>query len=246
MTGIRDAMLHRKLFIADGHHRFETSINFMNECREKKWIPAAVESFDKRMVTCINVAEGVAILPTHRLVRDLPAFDCRSFLQDIGFCFAIERFASSEELWKKMKEACSDHVLGFYPGGIGEFYLLRLKPDAFEDPLLLKLGKAFRELDVSILHSLILERHLGIDESKLAAQTHVDYAPERDSCIRLVNEGRYQAAFFLNPATAEQIQRIASLGERMPQKSTDFYPKLLTGLIFMRMTINKGDTSIDD
>ena len=80
---------------------------------------------------------------------------------------------------------------------------------------------------------------MGIDASRLEAQTNVDYERDRDSCIRLVDEGKYQAAFFLNPTTAEQVQRIASSGERMPQKSTDFYPKLLTGLVFMRMNIKK-------
>jgi uncharacterized protein (DUF1015 family) len=80
---------------------------------------------------------------------------------------------------------------------------------------------------------------MGIDESKLAAQSHLDYVRERELCIQLVDKGKYQAAFFLNPATAEQMQRISSRGEKMPQKSTDFFPKLLTGLVFMRMQIRK-------
>jgi len=239
VAGITTAMHSQRLFIADGHHRFETSVNFMNECREKKWTPAAVESFDKRMVTCFNIAGGVTILPTHRLVRDLAAFDARSFLSNIGSYFAIERFPSAPDVWKEMRESRKDHVFGFYAENIGEFYLLRLKPQALEDPLILKHAESYRRLDVSILHSLLLDRYLGIDENKLAAQTHIDYAQDRDSCIRMVNEGRYQAAFFLNPTTAEQMQRIASLGERMPQKSTDFYPKLLTGLVFMKMCIGK-------
>ncbi len=236
---ITNALHSQKLFIADGHHRFETSVNFMKECREKKWIPAAVESFDKRMVTCFNIAGGVTILPTHRLVRDLHTFDARSFLDSIDSYFAIERFCKTQDLWEEMKKSRKGHVFGFYAENIGGSYLLRLKPQAFEDPLLLKRAEAIRELDVSILHSLLLERYLGINESKLAAQTHIDYAPERDSCIRMVREGKYQAAFFLNPTTAEQMLRIASLGERMPQKSTDFFPKLLTGLVFMKMEIKK-------
>ncbi len=239
VAGIANAMRPQKLFIADGHHRFETSVNFMKECREKKWAPAAVESFDKRMVTCFNTAGGVTILPTHRLVRDLPAFDARSFLGSIGSYFEIERFSSIQDLRKEMDESREDHVFGFYAEITEGLYLLRLKPQALADPVLLKRAEAFRDLDVSILHSLLLERYLGIDEDKLEAQTHIDYAHKRDSCIRMVNEGRYQAAFFLNPTTAEQMQRIASLGERMPQKSTDFYPKLLTGLVFMKMEIKK-------
>ena len=85
-----------------------------------------------------------------------------------------------------------------------------------------------------------LVRHLTLQKNgKLESQAHVDYERDRDTCIRLVDEGRYQAAFFLNPTGAEQVRRIGLSGERMPQKSTDFYPKLLTGLVFMRMNISK-------
>jgi uncharacterized protein (DUF1015 family) len=239
MDEIRGAMHPQKLFIADGHHRFETSVNFMNECKRRNWSPGGVESFDTRMVTCFNIAAGVTILPTHRLVRDLPAFDAQSFLKEIGRDFSIERLSSAENLWRKMKEARKDHVLGFYPQHLEEFFLLRLQQPSLKNSLSSELEEAHSKLDVSILHTLLLERRLGIDENKLAAQAHVDYGSERETCIRMVHEGKYQAAFFLNPTTAEQMQRIASLGERMPQKSTDFYPKLLTGLVFMRMNIRK-------
>ena len=236
---IREALRPQKLFIADGHHRFETSVNFMNECEQKRWVPAAVESFDKRMVACFNSADGVTILPTHRLLRDLPAFDGRAFLRSIEPCFTIQRLSAADELWEKMREGRKFNVFGFYAHSLGEFFVLRLRESAREDPLLLRYSEAYRALDVSILHALLLQRHLGIDEAKLAAQAHVDYAREPESCIRLVNEGSYQAVFFLNPTSADQMQRIASLGERMPQKSTDFYPKLLTGLVFMQMRIAK-------
>jgi uncharacterized protein (DUF1015 family) len=238
LVRIQDVMRSQKLFIADGHHRFETSINFMQECNQKNWRPVAIESFDKRMVTCFNSAGSMTILATHRLVHDLPGFDARSFLRGIEPLFTVELIPSTDGLWKKMREERESHVFGFYAGS-GEFYLLRMKPSAKEDSFLLKHTEAHRELDVSILHSLLLERHLGIDKDKLAAQTNIDYVREHESGIRQVDEGKYQAAFFLNPTTPEQMQHIASLGERMPQKSTDFYPKLLTGLVFMKMRIGK-------
>jgi uncharacterized protein (DUF1015 family) len=238
LSQIQNSMQSQKLFIADGHHRFETSINFMHECVQKNWFPAGVESFDKRMVTCFNSVGSITILATHRLVRDLSGFDMPSFLQTIEPLFSAESMPSADGLWREMNDKQKNHVFGFYAGS-DEFYLLRMKPSAREDPLLLKHAEAYRELDVSILHSLLLERYLGIDEGKLAAQSNIDYERERESCIRLIDEGKYQAAFFLNPTSAEQMQRIASSGERMPQKSTDFYPKLLTGLIFMKMKIEK-------
>jgi uncharacterized protein (DUF1015 family) len=237
---IQTTMEHQKLFIADGHHRFETSVNFMHECEKKNWKPAAIESFDKRMATCFNSAAGVAILPTHRLIRDLPGFDCQFFLRNIEEGFFVEPLVTAEELWARMKQYRDTNVLGLYAAGLKKFFLLRLKKEAHSDPLLHGRTGHYARLDVSILHSLILERHFGIDESKLAAQAHVDYERDRDSCIRMIDEGKYQAAFFLNPTTVEQMERIALTGEPMPQKSTDFYPKLLTGLIFMRMCIKKG------
>lgn len=226
---MQDSMRSQRLFIADGHHRFETSINFMNECREKGWEPAGLESFDKRMVTCFNSVDGVTILPTHRMIRDLPEFDPGTFLRKIEDHFEAEPVSSASALWEKMKKGQRDNVFGFYPATLGKFYFLRLRKNVEVD----------RRLDVSVLHSLLLERLLGIDESKLASQAHLDYMRERDLCIQLVDEGKYQAAFFLNPTTAEQMQQIASRGERMPQKSTDFFPKLLAGLIFMQMKIAK-------
>ena len=236
---IRAAMSARDLFIADGHHRFETSVNFMNECAAQGWRPEGMESFDKRMVTCFNSTSGVTILATHRLLRDLDGFDPRSLLERLGEHFTVEPAASAAELWEGMRAGQNDHVFGFYAGSAAGFHLLRMKPSAMDTGALRRHPEAFRDLDVSILHSLILEQHLGIDERKLAAQSHIDYERGRDAGVRKIDEGGYQAAFFLNPTSAAAMQRIASLGERMPQKSTDFYPKLLTGLLFMKMKLGK-------
>jgi uncharacterized protein (DUF1015 family) len=237
---IQAAMKSQKLFIADGHHRFETSVNFMHECEQNNWKAAGVNSFDKRMVTCFNSADGVTILPTHRLIRDLPGFDPQTFLQNIEGYFDVEQVHSDSLLWEKMKENRHSNVFGFYSANPKRFCLLQLKEHALDDPLLRSHTEAYRRLDVSILHLLLLERFLGIDESKLKAQSYIDYIRERETCISMVDGGSYQAAFFLNPTTAEQMQLIALLGERMPQKSTDFFPKLLTGLVFMQMKIDKS------
>ncbi len=237
---IQNSMSSQKLFIADGHHRFETSVNFMNECVRRNWKTAGIESFDKRMVACFNSADGVTILPTHRLIRDLQAFDASAFLKKIEQHFEVESLPSATVLWNAMEQGQNDNVFGFFSSGLKKCYLLRLKKQAKEDPILLKHNEVYRQLDVSILHALLLERYLGIDEIKLAAQAHVDYARERASCVQMVEQGSYQAVFFLNPTPAQQMQRVASLGERMPQKSTDFFPKLLTGLLFMKMKIQKG------
>ncbi len=239
LRAIQDAMLSQDLFIADGHHRFETSINFMKECEQKNWKPAAVESFDKRMATFFNSADGVTILATHRLIRDLPGFDALSFLDRVRQDFQVEPVRSAADLWTEMKPAQNQKTFGFYPASLKQFFVLRLKEPALADPFLSRYSEAYRRLDVSILHSLILDRYLGIDENKLTLQAYVDYERDPETCIRLVDQGKYQAVFFLNPSTVEQMLQIASMGERMPQKSTDFFPKLLTGLVFMKMEIEK-------
>ncbi len=234
---ISDAMVVEELFIADGHHRFETSLNFMKECEAQGLKPAALESFDQRLVACFNSADqGTTILPTHRLVRGVPGFRSTVFLELADQYFEIEVLGSAEQLWERMKLGGQvNHVFGFYPADTGRFHLLSLREEAKIDPLMLAHPEAYRHLDVSILHTLVLDRFLGIDEAKLVAQENVDYFRDRQESVHEVQQGRYQAAFFLNPTTVEQMQRIALLGERMPQKSTDFFPKLLTGLLLMKM-----------
>ncbi len=237
---IQEAMVPEELFIADGHHRVETSVNFMKECQAKGWKSSGPESFDKRLVACFNSADhGTTILATHRLVRDLPRFKSSSLLRKVGQYFEVVHLRSAAQLWELMKKERENHVFGFYPSDTNRPNLLRLKEEGGVDPLMLSHGEAYRHLDVSILHTLVLDHLLGIDEKSLVTQSHVDYARDREMCLRLVDEGKYQAAFFLNPTTVEQVQRVALLGERMPQKSTDFYPKLLTGLVFMKMKISK-------
>ena len=238
---IQDAMTPEELFIADGHHRYETALDFMKECESRGWKPAALESFDKRLVACFNSADaGITILPTHRVVRDLARFDSAEFLRGAAQYFEVERVESAGDLVEKMKKTRGNaHVFGFYPGDRREFSLLVLRDEAKVDPLMLAHPEVYRHLDVAILHTLVLDRLLGIDEAKLVAESHVDYVREREAAIRRVEEGSAQAVFFLNPTTVESVQRVALVGERMPQKSTDFYPKLLTGLVFMKMKIQK-------
>ena len=228
----------RDLFIADGHHRFETSVNFMRECEQNGWIPQEAESFDKRMVACFNSAAGVTILATHRLLRDMPDFNAEKLLHSLEEHFTVDRTETSELLWERMLEGRNRNVLGFYSGN-GMFYLLTVKPDALSDASFQNHSDPWRKLDVSILHTLILDRCLGINAEKLAGQSNIDYARSREACLERVDAGKYQAAFLLNPTTPRQLQSVASTGERMPQKSTDFFPKLLTGLVFMKMKIRK-------
>ncbi len=234
---IQDAMVPEELFIADGQHRFEAALQYKRECEALRWKPAAAESFNGRMVACFNSAEGsITVLPTHRLICDLADFEPTAFLQRAGKYFAVEPVPDAVDLWLKMAEGREvSHVFGFYAGK--KFFLLRLKVKV--DPLMHAHAEAYRHLDVSIMHTLVLGQLLGISESQLDRHSHVDFARDRDACVQSVDEGDYQAAFFLNPTSVEQLQRVASLGELLPQMSTDFHPKLLTGLLFMKLQISR-------
>lgn len=224
------------LYIADGHHRFETALQFARECREKRWQPAAVESYDKRMMALFNLeSKGISILPTHRAVRDLPEFQSEAFIQDLKGSFEVTPLQDVDRLSEALKR--SGRALGLVVSEPFSVFLLRPRsrlPQPFES-----LGSSARSLDVNLLHRGILEPSLGIGDAEIRSQKHVDYFRDRQEMIEGIRQGRHQLGFVLNPTRLEQVREISERGEKMPQKSTDFYPKLLTGLVFMKMEIAK-------
>ncbi len=228
------------LYIADGHHRFQTALEYSRECRDNGWKPGAVESFDKRMMALFNMeSEGLCILPTHRALRDLESFEAARFLERLRGHFRVTEVAGEEELARALRSG--RQRLGMVTGQPFSTFLLEPGPrlpgsmDRIQGPA--------RELDVNLLHSGILEPLLRVGRAELASQKHVDYFRDRGELLELLRQGRYQVAFLLNPTRLEQVREISERGERMPQKSTDFFPKLLTGLVFMKMTIRKPDSA---
>lgn len=238
--GIASALRALPLYIADGHHRFHTSVLYRRECLDKRWKPAAVESFDKRMLALFNMeGSGLKILPTHRAIRNLSEFYLAELLSNVERFFSIEKLSSLEELDAAMKEA--GHRIGLVVAQPFRIYVLRLRGSARDDSSFMpEIYGPARHLDVHILHEGILRPFLGVGAEELSTQRYVDYYRERDEMIERLKEKQYQLAFLLNPTTLEQVKEISERGEKMPQKSTDFYPKLLTGLVLMKMEILKG------
>jgi uncharacterized protein (DUF1015 family) len=237
----REVLQELPVFIADGHHRFETAVTFMQECFSKGWRPVPPETFTSRMVTLVNTAEpGLVIRPIHRIVHSLPDFDPDRLLKELERDFRVEALSSLEEAGRRLASGLGrEHVFAFcLPGG--RFYAISLA-DAGRIPELVPGDRslAWKSLDVSILHKAVLERLLGIDEGRLAAGTNVSYTPYREKVVEAVERGEGQLGILLNPTRVEEVMAVAAQGERMPQKSTDFYPKLLTGLVAMRMEIEK-------
>ncbi len=237
---IQEALAGVTPYIADGHHRFETARAFMEECYRRGWRPVGAESFSSRMVTLVNVAEpGCVVRPTPRVVHSLPHFSPEMFFAQAERDFDVVSLESVEQARRFLSERAQEHAFVAYTQR--RFWGLALRDERAVDKLIPdQHSPEWKRLDVAILHGAVLERLLGIDEDKISRQTNVDYTEEPQGAIQAVDDGRGQIAFLLNPTPPEQVMAVADRGERMPQKSTDFYPKLLTGLVAMRMQIDKG------
>ncbi|MFQ5817913.1 MAG: DUF1015 domain-containing protein [Terriglobia bacterium] len=241
----------KKLVIADGHHRYETALAYRDECRTQG---AGTDGpHERAIMTLINMTgEGLTILPTHRLVHSLPPLSGGG----AGFSFARLReaasryfdwyaypFESAEERRAAERRFRKDLVargrerptLGVYAGGEPAFYLFLLKIDADLEGWLPEVSPKQRALDVVLLHRLLLERCLGLDKEAVRQQKNLRYVREWEEAVGAVERGEVQVAFLMNPIRPEQVGEVALAGEVLPQKSTDFYPKLLSGLTLYRL-----------
>jgi len=208
-AAIQEALRPQKLYIADGHHRYETALAY----REEAQTPAS----QFVMATLVDMNDpGLVILPTHRTVSNLTGFDPRQFREKLSATFHIE-------------PAASTHGIGMFDS-MGHVTLRPKNPTALK-PLFAGKPPLWDRLDVAILHVAILEALLGIDEKRLREEANVAYWREADKAAEQVRQGKAQLAFFLNPTPVSAVKAIADAGSRMPQKSTDFYPKLLSGMV---------------
>lgn len=222
----------RKLYIADGHHRYETALNYRNYFRENG-ISKEGDPQDYQMMYLVDMQHpGLVVFPTHRMVRDLESFDKDEVLKGCEEYFDITKFTSvgniNSELAKQYKQG--KKAFGFYCGK-GEWYLLVLKDIEVMAKVLPDLSEASQQLDVSVLHSLILEKTMGIDKENMANQINLTYTKFFEEAIMKVDKGEFQCSFILNPTRVTEIRDVAAAGEKMPQKSTYFYPKMITGMV---------------
>ncbi len=236
-------MAERKLVIADGHHRYETALAYRNERRAALTTPDLNAPHEKVMMTFFNThAEGITILPTHRVVSNLRSFQFERFRKQLEPFFDVSSYRSSGKTkrvathGKFRRELASRErrAIGLYAGG-RVFHLLQLKLDADLARLLPDLSAAQRELDVVLLHRLVLEKGLGVTAEAVVGEKHIVYEREMDLAVAAVDRGQAQLCCLLNPVRIEQVLEIALAGEVLPQKSTDFYPKLLSGLTIYRL-----------
>ena len=224
------AFADKKLYIADGHHRYETALNYRNYCRENG---IENEADDYVMMMLVDMEHpGLVVLPTHRLVRDLPEFDKQKLLDGCRKYFDIIEESDISTAEAKLKELYDEgkKAFAFYSGD-GGYSLMVLRELSAAAELLPGKSKALCELDVTVLHTLVLEKIFGIDAENMAKQINLTYVKQFNDAVAAVDTGKAQCAFILNPTRVTEIRDVAAAGEKMPQKSTYFYPKLITGLV---------------
>jgi uncharacterized protein (DUF1015 family) len=232
LENMREKLKYEDIFIADGHHRYEVACAYRDEMREKLGKNGEEQSRDYIMAYFTNTdPRGLSILPIHRLLRD------GIRLIDDGLMVKLREYFEEEEIKEKErffflmeKGGCRQHMLGMYRRK--KFYLLRLKNSKILDTLIADKPKEYRSLDISILNQLILKKVLGIDlENKEA----LDFNPSSDELIEKADSNPSNIVFFLNPVKIQEIIAVSLAGERMPAKSTYFYPKVLSGLLINKL-----------
>lgn len=233
IAAVQQALSDKLLFIADGHHRYETALNYRNHrLAEYKGGPDG-HSPKYAMMTLVGMSDpGLVVLPTHRVLHSLDTFNIGQLTAALFEHFKVDVGLEREEMEKRMNEARQDparHTFGLYAGG--KYTLLELTDEEVMAELAPDHTSEWRNLDVAILHEVILEKILGIDKAAQAAKTNLNYERHAQVAIDRVDRGTHQCVLFMNPTRMEQIRDVAGKGEVMPQKSTDFYPKLITGAV---------------
>ncbi len=248
VTAMQKAMQDQKLVIADGHHRYETALNYRKErpTHRGKIDPNAPSA--RAMMSFFNTrSEGLTILPGHRVAAHIHDFSWSGVRRHLEPWFAAEAFPFSSEEKKaeaqkeflgKLVSARQKRAIGAYPAAEPQkraFYVLTLRDGVSLAQLLPNVSPLQRELDVVLLHEGILEPALGITPQAVTAEANLTYEREAAAAFDAVDRGRAQVSFLLNPCDVEQVMKIATSGEVMPQKSTDFYPKLMSGIAMYRV-----------
>jgi uncharacterized protein (DUF1015 family) len=244
LEAIRGDMADKKLVIADGHHRYETAMAYRDERRARAGRMDPSAPYEKVMMSVFNTAgKGLTILPTHRVVANVPnfsfagvraaladAFDVQSF----SFSGAAERTKVYEQFRRELLRGQPQRAVGAYAAD-GAFYIFVLRKNANLESLLQGVSPAQRRLDVVLLHRLILERGLKITQDAVKTEKNITYEREMDTAVGEVDAGRAQICFLLNPVSVETVAEMAMGGEVLPQKSTDFFPKLMSGITMYRL-----------
>ncbi len=231
----------KNIFIADGHHRYDTALNYRNERRKAAGSFSGSEPYNYVAMYLARFEDkALTVLPAHRALFNLRGFDPENFEHDLNRYFNIERIdfdrrseaADLRTVLETMAgRAERSHIFGMRVKGERRYYLLTLRNESDMDSLLPQKSPAYRRLDVSILHHLIIDKLLGIRMETHKLGLNIEYIKDAAEADKRIHNGTAEIVFFMNPTKVREVKDVASAGERMPQKATYFYPKLLTGLV---------------
>jgi uncharacterized protein (DUF1015 family) len=230
---IESSMNNENMFIADGHHRYEVACAYRDLMREKLGAAfTADEEFNYCLAYFTNTDyRGLSILPIHRLLKLEELLDIDGFISRSKEYFDVDQVKDRTRFFFLLEKAgCSEHLIGFYKEK--KYFLLRLKNVKMLDKLISDKPKEYRFLDVAILNYLVFKNILKLDLDNLPG---IKYSPDPFELMKEADADPLKAAFFLNPVKIQQIINIALSGNKMPPKSTYFYPKVLSGLVINRL-----------
>ncbi len=232
-----------RIYIADGHHRYETALNY------REWVKENTPGFSSNhpanfiMMSLSSMMDpGMIILPAHRLLKALPQGSVSALLRRSTECFDILTVPLDKGLELAMGEfnrhlASNAHTnaIGLYIKDPGLLQVMALKQGVMERFFQGQLDAALRDLDVNVLTQLIMMELMGFDQARLDDETKIAYRTTSMDAVAAVNAGEAELAFILNPTKIEQVRRVSERGLIMPRKSTYFYPKVISGLVFNRL-----------
>jgi len=250
ISDVTQRMQKQSLFIADGHHRYETALNYRNYQIAHNPQTTGNESYRYVMMYLTPMeGAGLLILPYHRVIHNIENFNFTAFESKLKDYFVVTSFPfnqdNQEEVWDRFNNNLQESgstlpAFGMFGSGQTSFHLLRLKENIFQslaDDA--EASAVLKKLDVNVIESFIFKKVLGITSKDLQQQENISYVHDSREGFELVKARGYQLAFLLNNTKSSEIRDIASRGETMPQKSTFFFPKLLSGLVINKIVLDE-------
>ena len=246
-TPVIAAMRDKRLFIADGHHRYETALRY------REWVMQNSAGFNEThpanyvmMYLCSMEDDGLVILPAHRLLHSVPAASREALMSKAADYFDIitipyqgsGRDKARAEFLATLKAHASQNCIGVYIKDLPDLHLLLLKPNVMEKLFGDELEPSLRNIDVTVLTRLIFMKLLKFDNARLDNENMIAYTSIAEEALRTIDSGEHDLAFILNPTRIDQVRQIAEAGLIMPRKATYFYPKVITGQVLNRLSLN--------
>jgi uncharacterized protein (DUF1015 family) len=230
----------RNLIIADGHHRYETALKYRDEMRTLYPDAPANAAFNYRLVALVSMDDpGLVILPTHRLVRAHSTMKSTEILEKAKEYFEVTPVADRQSLEEALIIGQGPHPKPFFGFHDGSSAVLTLRSPDIMAHLLPDRAPDWRMLDVAVVHELFIERVLGISKKEMSQNRHVEFLRDPQMGYDAVARGKADCLLVMNPTRIAQVQACTAAGERMPQKSTDFYPKMISGLVALPVGVEE-------